>query len=311
MKFMPGILTICLSLFTLILLGAILVFPSDSESSSPAGDTDNTSAVDSTTNPPSIPEFQPNVLDRQISNQAFRLGEKLTFTVRYGVIKAGEATMEVEEIVSVGDRPAYKIVSAARSAKTFDLVFRVRDRVESWVDTQGIFSWKFNKMLREGDYKYDLLVDYHQAHGKAAVQTIRYHDEEPLQIKKQEKFTMDIPPYVLDILASFYFVRTQDLTVGMPVYLSNHDNKKVYDLKVIVQRKETIKVKAGKFRCIIVQPQLMGEAIFKQKGELWVWLTDDQYKIPVQMKSAVFVGSITTELNKIEGISLPLPSQIR
>jgi hypothetical protein len=308
---MHRLFTIGISLFTLLLLGVILVLPSDSGSSLPAGNANDTSVVDSTSNPPVIPEYQPNLLDRQISNQAFQLGEKLTFTVRYGVIKAGEATMEVEEIVLIGDRPAYKIVSAARSAKTFDLVFKVRDRVESWVDTQGIFSWKFNKILREGAYKYDLLVDYHQAHGKAAVHTIRYHDEEPLQIKKQEKFEIDIPPYVLDILASFYYVRTQDLTVGMPVYLSNHDNKKVYDLKVIVQRKEIIKVKAGKFRCIIVQPQLMGEAIFKQKGELWVWLTDDQYKIPVQMKSAVFVGSITTELNKIEGISLPLPSQIR
>ena len=308
---MHRLFTICLSLITLLLLGVILVLPSDSESSLPAGTDNDPSAIDSTLNPPVIPEFQPNLLDRQISNQAFQLGEKLTFTVRYGVIKAGEATMEVEEIVLVGDRPAYKIISAARSAKTFDLVFKVRDRVESWVDTLGIFSWKFNKMLREGAYKYDLLVDYHQTHGKAAVQTIRYHDEEPLQIKKQEKFEIDIPPYVLDILASFYYVRTQDLTVGMPVYLSNHDNKKVYDLKVIVQRKEIIKVKAGKFRCIIVQPQLMGEAIFKQKGELWVWLSDDQYKIPVQMKSAVFVGSITTELNKIEGIPLPLPSQIR
>lgn len=250
-------------------------------------------------------------LDRIVPNNAFQVGEKLTFIVRYGVVKAGEATMTVEEIVPIGDRSAYKIVSTAKSAKTFDLIFKVRDRVESWVDTQGIFSWKFNKMLREGSYKFDLLVDYEQYMGIANVQSIRYHDHEPLEVKKREQFTMNIPPYVLDILASFYYVRTQDMQVGMPFYLTNHDNKKVYDLKVIVQKKEIIEVRAGKFRCIIVQPVLMGEAIFKQKGELWVWLSDDQYKIPIQMKSAVFVGSITTELTKIEGVPLPLPSQIR
>ncbi|HFE63918.1 MAG TPA: DUF3108 domain-containing protein, partial [Caldithrix sp.] len=50
---------------------------------------------------------------------------------------------------------------------------------------------------------------------------------------------------------------------------------------------------------------------FKQKGKLWIWLTDDQYKIPVQMKSAVFIGKITTELTKIEGVPLPLPSQVQ
>jgi hypothetical protein len=121
---------------------------------------------------------------------------------------------------------------------------------------------------------------------------------------------MSIPPYVLDVLGAFYYVRTQNLRVGFPIYMTNHDNAKTYELKVIVQRRETVEVSAGKFKCIMVEPQLRGDAIFQQKGELWVWLTDDQYKIPVQMKSAVFIGSITTELKKIEGIQLPLPSQL-
>ncbi|MBN2366986.1 MAG: DUF3108 domain-containing protein [Calditrichaeota bacterium] len=258
-----------------------------------------------------LPDTVKYLLDRTIPNSAFQVGEKLTFTVRYGFIKAGEATMAVENIVPVGDRTAYKLVSTAQSASTFDIFFKVRDRVESWMDTGGIFSWQFIKMLREGSYKYDLLVDYYQYYGKADVQSIRYHDEEPLRVKESNTFQLEIPPYVLDILASFYYVRTQNLRIGMPLYMTNHDNKKIYDLKVIVQKREILDVKAGKFRCIMVQPVLRGEALFKQKGELWIWLTDDQYKIPVQMKSAVFIGSITTELTKIEGITLPLPSQIQ
>jgi hypothetical protein len=67
----------------------------------------------------------------------------------------------------------------------------------------------------------------------------------------------------------------------------------------------------GTFDCIMVQPVLQGEAIFKQQGELWVWLTDDERKIPVQMKSKVAVGSITTELIKIEGVPLPLRAQVK
>ena len=252
----------------------------------------------------------PIPLDRVIPNNAFSVGEKLTFVVRYGFIKAGEATMGVEDIVDVNERKAYKIASTAKSAKAFDVVFKVRDRVETYIDTEGLFSWKFKKMLREGSYKFDLLVDYDQFYSKAIIQSIRYENEEPLRIKNKEEFEIDIPLYVLDILSSFYYVRTQNLRVGYPIYLTNHDNKKIYDLKVIVQKKEVKKVKAGKFRCIMVEPMLRGEAIFKQKGKLWVWLSDDQYKIPVLMKSAVFVGKITTELKKIEGMSLPLPSQI-
>jgi len=253
----------------------------------------------------------PYVLDRVITNEAFDVGEKLTFLVRYGIIKAGEATMEVEDIVPIADRQAFKIVSKAKSARTFDLFFKVRDQVESWIDTQGIFSWKFNKFLREGGYKFDLRVEYDQLYGKANVQSIRYEDSEPLRIRDQNEKGVDIPPYVLDILASFYYVRTQKLRVGRPIYITNHDNEKIYDLKVIIQKREVIEVQAGKFQCIMVQPQLVGDAIFQQKGELWVWLTDDQYKIPVQMKSAVFIGSITTELKKIEGVPQPLPAQLK
>jgi len=267
--------------------------------------------MDSTEKDSSVVDSLPYVIDRVIPNEAFDVGEKLTFVVRYGIIKAGEATMEVESIVPIGDRQAYKIVSKAKSARTFDLFFKVRDQVESWVDTQGIFSWKFNKFLREGGFKFDLRVEYDQLYGKANIQSIRYEDDEPLRIRDQNEKEVIIPPYVLDILASFYYVRTQNLRVGRPIYITNHDNEKVYDLKVIIQKREVIEVDAGKFRCIMVQPQLLGDAIFQQKGELWVWLTDDQYKIPVQMKSAVFIGSITTELKKIEGIPLPLPAQIK
>jgi hypothetical protein len=267
--------------------------------------------TDSTINTITTQDTLPRILDRKIINTAFPVGEKLTFTVRYGFIKAGEATMSVEEIVPINNRSAYKFVTTARSGRSFDWIFKVRDQVQSWIDTEGLYSWKYIKSLREGGYKFDLIVDYDQYYGNARIQEIRYEDDEPLRIRDQKEFDLPIPKYVLDVLGSFYFVRTQPLRVGMPLYITNHDNAKVYDLKVIIQKRETIEVSAGKFRCLMVEPQLRGDAIFKQKGRLWVWLSDDEYKIPVQMKSAVFVGSITTELKKIEGLPLPLPSQIK
>lgn len=251
-----------------------------------------------------------NQLERVIENNAFQVGEKLTFKIRYGWIKAGEATMEVrEKIKTDGDREAYKIISTAKSSRGFDPFYKVRDEVETHLDTEGFFSWYFSKKLREGGYKFDLMVNYDQLNGRADVNTIRYHKDEPLRIRREKEFSVDVPEYVLDILSAFYYVRTQELEVGMPIYMTNHDKNKIYDLKVLIEKKETIKVKAGKFRTIKVQPILQGDALFKQKGKLWVWLTDDQYKIPVQMKSKVVVGSITTELIRIEGLPERPPAQ--
>ncbi len=299
--------TIKFLLSTVVLLSALIILISGNASDNINTEIKSDSSVtNKTTHDTSFYS-----LDRIIKNKAFQVGEKLSFVVRYGIIKAGEATMEVVDTIPVANRMAYQLVSSAKSAKTFDLFFKVRDRVESWADTRGLFSWKFHKQLREGGYKFDLNVDYNQWNGIAKIEAIRYHDDEPLQVKDKEDFELQIPKYVLDILTAFYYVRTQNLRIGMPLYMTNHDNKKIYNLKVIVQKREIKKVDAGKFRCIMVEPMLRGDAIFKQKGRLWVWLTDDQYKIPVEMKSAVFVGSITTELQKIEGIPLPLPSQIK
>jgi hypothetical protein len=255
---------------------------------------------------------KPHKLNRVVVNNAFQADEKLTFKIHYGFIKAGEAIMQVKDIVYLEDyKPAYHISTTARSAKFFDVFYKVRDSVETFIDTRGFFSWKYIKHLREGGYIFDLYADYDQRNGIANVETIRYENDELTEIRNREEFQLQIPEYVLDVLCAFYYVRTQELEVGMPIYMSNHDNKKVYDLKVIIQRKERIKVDAGTFDCIMVQPVLQGEAIFKQQGKLWVWLTDDERKIPVRMKSKVAVGSITTELIKIEGVPLPLKAQVK
>ena len=85
---------------------------------------------------------------------------------------------------------------------------------------------------------------------------------------------------------------------------------KLINLEVKVYKREVLEVEAGKFRCLFIEPLLQGDGIFKQKGRLKVWLTDDQYKIPVQMTSEVIVGHITTELEKIEGLPYKIPAKI-
>ena len=72
-----------------------------------------------------------------------------------------------------------------------------------------------------------------------------------------------------------------------------------YPLKVVVLGKEKVKVKAGKFNCIVVEPMISGEGIFVSKGKsLKVWLTDDEYKLPVKMAVEVFIGSVKAELTE-------------
>jgi len=218
--------------------------------------------------------------DRFVENVAFGVGEKLDFDINYGFINAGTASMEVVRMIEFENRPCYQIVTRALSNRFFSTFYRVDDRVESIVDALGIFSWRFEKTLREGNYRSDRSYTFDQREN-----VVLYEGD-----------TIDVAPYVQDALSILYYVRTQPLTVGEPIYLDNFTDGRKVELQVIVHRKETITVEAGTFDCIVVEPIMQSVGVFRHEGKLTVWLTDDNLKLPVLMKSKVVVGSISAEL---------------
>lgn len=230
----------------------------------------------------------------------FEHGELLTFNIRYGIIHAGTATMNISTIYYKDSIKTYHIQTTAKSASGFSWIYKVNDIVNSYVEYERFYPIRFEKKLREGSYRADLFTDYFPNDSLAKVETIQYTSS--MKIKKKNKYEINVPPYSQDVLSSFYYIRLKELEVGKSIYLTNHEKKKVYEMEVLVHKKETIEVEAGKFRCIVVEPVIKGEGLFKKKGRLRIWLTDDDKKIPVQMKSEVIVGDITTELISISGV---------
>ncbi|MCD6255460.1 MAG: DUF3108 domain-containing protein [Deltaproteobacteria bacterium] len=223
---------------------------------------------------------------RRIPNSSFRVGEKLTFLIRWGPLHAGTAVMEIPEITRVQNRKVYRVVSRAESNSFFSTFYKVRDRAESFIDIEGIFSWRFEKHLREGKFKADVIEIYDQKRN--------------LVITRKD--TVQAPPFVQDVLSALYYVRTQDLIVGTSIAVDNYASGKIYPLEVKVLRRERVKVPAGVFDCIVVKPILKSTGIFQQKGSLKVWLTDDRRRMPVLMKSEIVIGSIVAELTDYKGV---------
>ncbi len=222
-------------------------------------------------------------IPRVVANRAWGVGEDLKFAVDYGFYKAGTATMSVIGTEQVNGGLAYHIRTTAESNDFISSFYKVRDRVESYIDVRGIFSRRFEKRLREGGYKSDEFVDL-------------YHDRLIALSTKEKRALVEVPLYVQDILSTLYYIRTFDLKVGKTETIETYADGKVYPLKVVVHKREKVEVPAGTFTCLQVEPILKSEGIFRQKGKLLVWLTDDQYKIPVKMTSKVTIGSIATKL---------------
>ena len=64
--------------------------------------------------------------------------------------------------------------------------------------------------------------------------------------------------------------------------------------------REQVETPAGTFKCVAIEPILKAGGIFKNKGRLVIWLTDDERRMPVLMKSKVAIGSISVVLQEFQ-----------
>jgi hypothetical protein len=220
-------------------------------------------------------------------NAAFKPGEHLMFAVQYFNIAAGFAALDVEAGPLKFGRPTYRLVATARTHPAFEWIFKVRDRIESYFDSQGLFSWQYEKHLREGGYSNDTVMIYDQLHHRV--------------IKDEGRTSLDALPWVQDVLSEFYYFRTLKFNLGdtvtVPVFA---DDGKAYELLVAVVKKERVSVPAGTFDCIVVEPALKFEGLFQQKGKVTIWLTDDAHRAPVLIKSQIVIGTIDIVLREAQ-----------
>lgn len=235
---------------------------------------------------------------RKLENHAFAVGEKLTFDVKYGFVTAGIAVMQIPEIKRISGRQAYHITFEVNTVPSFDWFFKVRDRYETYMDVEGLFPWRFEQHIREGGYSRDFSAFFDQRKGNAKTSEGEY----------------DIPKYVNDIVSAFYLARTFDysnMKIDDKFHLKNFYKDKVYDLDVKYLGKERVKVEAGTFDCIMVEPLVQEGGLFKSEGSIIVWLTDDSLKIPVKVKTKVVIGSIDAELTNYQGLAGKLTAKVK
>ncbi|MBI4054978.1 MAG: DUF3108 domain-containing protein [Elusimicrobia bacterium] len=217
------------------------------------------------------------------------LGEELRYRIHWGFLPAGYATLSSTQTAILQTRPAYAIASSARSTGLVDALYRVRDQNLSWMDAEHLYSLGYQKKLREGSFFRDETV---------------FFDYERLQFfatslnKKGEVHHSSGPisGFVYDPLSSLYAVRLKELKVGRE-YVLDVNTKKNWPLRIKVLRTETIEVPAGRFECFVVEPFLREEGIFIPKGkQMQVWITQDSERIPVYVRTEVFIGHVHAEL---------------
>ena len=221
----------------------------------------------------------------------FFVGEELLFEVRWMGLLAGSASMAVSGQVSRDGHNVYHIRSSAESSPFFSLFYNVRDRGETFVDVRELYPWYFRLDQREGSRTAQRTVAFDQWRGVA---TYTKNQETPQEVQ--------VPVGVQDSLSSFYILRTLPLHVGQSIHLHTFSNGKTYDVEVQILRREKVEAYWGTVDALVVRPLMRFQEILRQKGEVLIWVTDDDRRLPIRMTTAIKVGSIEATLIDVKSL---------
>lgn len=236
-----------------------------------------------------------------IRNTAFKAGEKVSFTVYYAVagiyVNAGTATF-TNTLETMNNKPVYHIVGEGNTNSSYDFLYKVRDRYETYMDTSNLQPLKFIRNVNEGGHK--------------IYQNVTFSKTANTALTSDGLFK--VPVCVQDVVSAVFYARNIDfskLRVNDKIAFSMFLDNEVNEMYIRYLGRETIKTKFGKFNAIKFKPLLIKGTVFDGGEKMTVWVTDDDNHIPVRIESPIVVGKVKIDMMSYENLRHPMDALIR
>ena len=227
------------------------------------------------------------------SNLPYNVGEFAAYKISFGAINVGYAELEVKEIISVNNIPSFHIIGKGRTAPFFDLVFKVRDVYETFIDTSTLLPLVFIREVREGEHS--ISQHYNFNHNKDNVVT--------------QDSTFNIPIQTQDMLSAFFYARTfkkASVLNGGSFYVPIFMDDENYLLEIKYLQNEVIDTKWGTIDCLVFKPKMQEGRIFEDGEEMKIWISDDKNHLLLRVETKIWAGLIKAVLQEYKHVKYPL-----
>lgn len=213
----------------------------------------------------------------------FGVGETLEYTGKLGPIKLGTARLHVAGIDSIRGVPAWHIVF---TMDVSTVAYRSKDSLESWFGTSDLVSRRFRKRYRNSkedrEERYEIVADSGYF----------------VQAGKEPKPT---PADAIDDGGFFYLLRTLPLEVGKTYSYTRYFRQDKNPVTLTVIGRESCELPGDvKTQCLMIHPQMEAKGLFHKKANARIWVTDDERRVPVQIRSKFPFGTGTLRLDKMK-----------
>jgi hypothetical protein len=231
---------------------------------------------------------------------SYRVGEKINYSIQYGFINGGTASLELTDEVLNG-KQVWHSKLLAKTTGFADAVYKLLDIYESYIDPATELPVKSIRNIREGRYrKYNVVLFDHKSRADSSVLT---SDLTGVHIT---------PPAIHDILSCFYYFRNNILPVdsnlkkGEVITIITWFCDELYPIRLRYIGLEEVKTKAGHIMCHKFNPVTEVGRLFKTEEDVSFWFSADKNYLPVKIRFDIFVGSFNVELINYEGLMYPL-----
>jgi Protein of unknown function (DUF3108) len=208
----------------------------------------------------------------------FTVGERMEYDVKFGIFRVGRASMEVVDVDTIRGEPAYHVAFVIRGRAIF---YSMSDSLQSWFTVRDLTSLRF---YQDNDENGDRRVNHYEIHPDLGFY---------VQNQRDTNTTTARP---LDDASFFYFARTLPLENGHTYSLPRYFKPDRNPVTLQVLGRDTVNVPYGRFAVVAVRPTFKSRGLFGEGGQATVWLSDDEFRIPVAIRTRLSVGSLTMNL---------------
>ncbi len=223
--------------------------------------------------------------------------EKLVLEITYFGVSAGIFTLKVLPYKSVHERKVYHIQGNAKSSKLFSLFYTLDDTVETFLDYDGLFSHRFHIVLDETKQTRDSLELY-DSEGKRMFYWNRWNHKTKGYTEIKDFFPME--PFPQDSLSALYYLRTLKYQEGTVIRFPVASEGKCWEAVVTLERKEMLKTPLGRIPTLVLKLEAQYQGILQKRGDSFLWLSDDERRIPLRLEAKVKIGTVVAALKAYE-----------
>ena len=252
--------------------------------------------VDDVVQPAPEPFVVPN---RRPTKDPIWVGEKLTYEITYFGMAAADVSIEVMPFKEIDGHKVYHIKGEAESSKVFNLFYNLHDTAETFMDYNGLFSYRFHLLLNETKQTRDALELYdHEKRQTYYWNRWNHYQRGYLESKEYGA----IEPLSQDSVSALFYVRTLPLPTGAVITFPVVSEGKGWEMVVTVIRREMLDTPMGRIQTVVIKPETKFHGVMEKKGDSFMWLTDDDRHFLVRMEAKVKIGTVVGRLKKVESL---------